>query len=337
MPYESDSGSPAANLLDTKILFNSVISEAKDGARFASCDLKYFFLASPMSSPEYMKIPYKYFPQDIRIQYNLDDIVHTDNYIYCKINKGMYGLKQAAILAYNKLSNHLKTAGYKPITGSNGMWKHTTNSITFCLCVDDFGVKYHTKDDMHNFLNMLGKHYDYTVDWTGRNFCGMTMDWHYHEGYVDVSMPNYVSEALKKLQHVPQTYPQYSPHKYIAIQYGKSNTQQYATSEDTSSLLSPQETKYIQSGVGALLYYARAIDGSILPALNSIGTQQAQPTQQTKQNLQQVLDYVATYPDVILRFYASDMILKVDSDAAYLVLPKARSRIVGYSRLEKKK
>ncbi len=104
----------------------------------------------------------------------------------------------------------------------------------------------------------------------------------------------------------------------------------------SGALVSPTDTTYIQSGVGGLLYYARAIDGSILPALNSIGTQQAQPTENTRQKLHQVLDYVATYPDVILRYYASDMILKVDSDAAYLVLPKARSRIAGYFRLENK-
>ena len=42
------------------------------------------------------------------------------------------------------------------------------------------------------------------------------------------------------------------------------------------------------------------------------------------------MDYVATYPDAFLRFYASDMILHVDSDASYLVLSKARSRIAGY-------
>ena len=83
-----------------------------------------------------------------------------------------------------------------------------------------------------------------------------------------------------------------------------------------------------------MLYYARAIDGSILPALNTIWTQQAQPTENTRSSLRQVLHYVATYPDVILRYYASDMILKVDSDAAYLVLPKARSRIAGYFLLE---
>ena len=43
-----------------------------------------------------------------------------------------------------------------------------------------------------------------------------------------------------------------------------------------------------------------------------------------------LLNYVATYPDAYLQFYASDMVLHVDSDASYLVLPQARSRFAGY-------
>ena len=37
-----------------------------------TCDLKDFFLATPMLKPEYMKIHYKYIPHDIRDHYNLD-------------------------------------------------------------------------------------------------------------------------------------------------------------------------------------------------------------------------------------------------------------------------
>ena len=42
------------------------------------------------------------------------------------------------------------------------------------------------------------------------------------------------------------------------------------------------------------------------------------------------MDYMHTYSDAYIRYYASDMVLHVDSDAAYLVAPKARSRIAGY-------
>ena len=40
-----------------------------------------------------------------------------------------------------------------------------------------------------------------------------------------------------------------------------------------------------------------------------------------------IMDYLHTYPNAVILFYASDMILKIYSDAAYLVQPKARSCI----------
>ena len=45
---------------------------------------------------------------------------------------------------------------------------------------------------------------------------------------------------------------------------------------------------------------------------------------------QQLLDYAFTYQNDFLCYYASDMQLHVDSDAAFLVLPKSHSRIAGY-------
>ena len=53
----------------------------------------------------------------------------------------MYGLPQAAILAYEQLCDHLATGGYYPIVGTNSMFKHKTRPTVFCLCVNDFGLK----------------------------------------------------------------------------------------------------------------------------------------------------------------------------------------------------
>ena len=71
----------------------------------------------------------------------------------------------------------------------------------------------------------------------------------------------------------------------------------------------------------------------MLPALNKIATQQTMPTQLTMQRAHQLLDYTYTYANVFVRFYASDMQLEVDSDAAFLVLPNSKRRIAGYLRL----
>lgn len=45
------------------------------------------------------------------------------------------------------------------------------------------------------------------------------------------------------------------------------------------------------------------------------------------------MDYTVTYPNTVVRYYTSGMILFVDSDAAYLVLSNAKSRIAGYHYL----
>ena len=43
-----------------------------------------------------------------------------------------------------------------------------------------------------------------------------------------------------------------------------------------------------------------------------------------------LLNYIATFPNVFIRFHASDMVIHIDSDATYLIAPEARSRIAGY-------
>ena len=68
-----------------------------------------------------------------------------------------------------------------------------------------------------------------------------------------------------------------------------------------------------------MLYYGRALYHTILPALNDIVSEQSIPTQRTKEKAQQVLDYVVTYPNAYIRYYASDMIINIYINAAYLV------------------
>ena len=100
-----------------------------------------------------------------------------------------------------------------------------------------------------------------------------------------------------------------------------------------SPLLTPKGTKYFQSVTGSHLYYGRAIDYTILPALNEIVSEQASPPQKTQENSQRLMDYVSTHSNDFIRHYLGDMVLYIDSDAAYLVAPKARSRIAGYFHL----
>lgn len=233
----------------------------------------------------------------------------------------MYGLKQAALPAYKKLVNHLAPHGYRPVPHSLGLWTHDTRPIRFCLCVDDFGIKYFHKDDVNHLIDVLRSSFQVSCDWDGRHYCGLTIDWQYDDNYVDISVPGYIEKVLHKFQHSKPTKPQYAPHTWTAPVYGKST--QHAKGPDTPPLLDEAGKKYVQSVVGSMLYYSRAVDPTMLPALNEIATSQAHPYETTKQQCKILLD-------AKIRYYASDMILHLDSDAAYLVLPNALCRIAGH-------
>jgi hypothetical protein len=87
---------------------------------------------------------------------------------------------------------------------------------------------------------------------------------------------------------------------------------------DSYPPLDKQGKKNVQEVIGTLLYYARCADNTMLPALGSLATQQANPTQNTKILVHQLLDYAATYPDAITTYRASSMVLAGHSDASYL-------------------
>ena len=102
---------------------------------------------------------YRQIPEDIREYYNLRSKVTSDNCIYIRIKKGMYGLKQVAVLAYNQLKNKLQPQGYAPVTGTVGLWEHATRQAKFYFCDDDFGIKYFYKGDVNHLLQTIGKDY----------------------------------------------------------------------------------------------------------------------------------------------------------------------------------
>ena len=327
LSYNDDAGSPAASLIETKLIINSTISDNRRGARFFTADIKDYFLATPMSRPEYMKVHIKHFPKDIVEKYNLNNKVSKDGYIYIQIKKGMYGLKQAAVLAYNQLVSKLKIHGYFPSPHTNGIWEHKTRKTRFCLCVDDFGIKSYSHDDTQHLINALKSNYTISVDMSGTHYCGLTLDWNYQENHVDISMPGYITKLLHKLQHQIKKSPQYTPYIWNPPKFG--TKRQYAQEASKLPVLDKKDIKYVQTVVGSLLYYSRAIDPTMLTALNEIATVQSKPTSDTLTKCQVLLDYAATYPNTKQRFHQSDMILHVDSDASYLVQPGAKSRIAG--------
>lgn len=71
----------------------------------------------------------------------------------------------------------------------------------------------------------------------------------------------------------------------------------------------------------------------MLHTLNDLASQQSKGTEQTIKAMLHFLNYAATHPEARKVYRASEMVLAVDSDAAYLVAPMARSRAGGFHYL----
>jgi len=60
-----------------------------------------------------------------------------NSYANLEICKGMYSLKEAAILAYEKLRENPAKYGFVPFKHNAEIWRHVNQAITFYLAVDD--------------------------------------------------------------------------------------------------------------------------------------------------------------------------------------------------------
>jgi hypothetical protein len=57
----------------------------------------------------------------------------------------------------------------------------------------------------------------------------------------------------------------------------------------------------------------------MVPAIQDISTEQSTATEDAIAKCKMLMDYAAAYPEAIIYYYESDMILHINSDAAYLV------------------
>jgi hypothetical protein len=290
-------------------------------------DLKNFYLSAPLDRYEYMRIPFELFPPWIVAQYNLLTKVHR-GHIYLEMRRAVWGLPQAGILANKLLRKRLAPHGYYECKQTPGLWKHTSRHISFTLVVDDFGVKYTNKKDIEHLIDHLKTDYELTEDWDGDLYCGIKLKWDYVARTLDISMPGYIIKQLQKYKHACPPRPQHCPYSPEPKRYG--SDAQRPLPEDTSPPLSKEDIKHVQRVIGSILYYARAVDLTVLMALSTIASEQAKGTESTMAKTKQLLDYLATNPDATIRFHASDMILNIHSDASYLSAANAHSRACGH-------
>jgi hypothetical protein len=90
----------------------------------------------------------------------------SDGHLYIELQKGMYGLPQAGIMANQILARHLAIHGYHQTKFTPGIRCHVTRPIQFTLVVDDFGVQYVVKEYAQHIIDAPETDYTVSKYWT---------------------------------------------------------------------------------------------------------------------------------------------------------------------------
>ena len=305
-----------AELTVVKVLLNATVSA---NAHFVTADIKDFYLGTPLDRPEFIRLPLKYLPTKFLDLYSLHPFIHNGSILFI-IEKGMYGLPQAGLLAQKQLEKLLAKHGYTHDKFVPCLYSHITRPINFTLVVDDFGIKYRNREDVEHLLTALRELFEITVDWTGSKYLGITLRFDSTRRTVSLSIPDYIRKAL--LRFAPHLlHGAASPMLYVPPVYGPP----IAPSPSTARPLTPQEILLVQQIVGVFLFYARCVDPTMLTAVNAISSEMKTPTTALLDACNRLLAYAASYPNNELVFTASDMTLFIQSDASYLGRSLARS------------
>ncbi len=141
-------------------------------------------------------------------------------------------------------------------------------------------------------------------------------------------MPGYIKKKLQEYKHSFPGRIQNCPYPPEPKRFGVDA--QAPIGIDATAKLDEKGIKRVQQTVGSILYYARAVDMTVLMALSSIAVEQTKATEKTLGRCIQLLDYLASNSEAKVRYHASDMVMIIHSDASYLSETKSRSRACGH-------
>ena len=145
-----------------------------------------------------MWIPFKFFSTSLVALYRLDTL-QRNGLVLMQLNKSIYGLPQAGILSQQRLVNHIKTYGYTECENTSCLFQHQTRHTNFTLVVDNFLVKYDSEHDANHLLSALSQIYSLLTNWDATLYFGMTIRYSKGSPTLTISMPSYVTSALKSL------------------------------------------------------------------------------------------------------------------------------------------
>jgi len=307
------------DMVAKKLFLNKVVSE---GLKFMTLDIKDFYLSemNVLDSPEYMVLKEKYLPKKYREKYGN---MISNGQLLIRLDKTIYGMKQAGYIAQRNLIEILTKKGYKE-ENYNSIFTNKTKSVAFVTHVDDFAVGYKDKGQVEELIKVLKEAgYTMTEDWEGKKFCGFEID--YNKGkWIDISVKKTIERTVTRFGKFKE---RECPYKISAIKFSK---EQMEAEIDLSPELTDEEKTLLMEKVGLMRYIASAAYPHLELAVGKIAANVSKPTMELMEQADHLLGYLQSHPDRVIRYYPSDMIMRAHSDASYGCEAEFRCRTGGF-------
>ncbi|KAI0992992.1 hypothetical protein K3495_g15192, partial [Podosphaera aphanis] len=202
-----------------------------------------------------------------------------------RLQKGLYGLKQAAALWYDDVKTTLASLGLYPTTSDVCLYTNKSNDLFVLLHVDDFQVMGPNRDKITKLMYALHKKYKLKPVSTDM-FLGIKIT-QPDSNTLELSQGQYARLLLHR-HGLDKCKPAISPMEKLT--------------SPNNSKCSKTELKEYNSIIGGLQYLSNNTRPDITFAVNHLARFLANPSQEQIQAARHILRYVAKQPDKGITF-----------------------------------
>jgi len=166
----------------------SILSIANDNdMEIYHLDVKTAFLNAEVEEDIYMKQPYGF-------------VKSGEEHLVCKLNKAIYGLKQASRAWNNKFNQVIQKYGFNQLISDNCIYKHndTYGNTYIALYVDDLLLTSNNKKFLNHIKKLLQQHFEMTDLGEVQYMLGWEIARNRENRTLTISQEKYINEIVKR-------------------------------------------------------------------------------------------------------------------------------------------
>ncbi len=161
-------------------------------------------MAPQTPTPPFLKVFLDQYASEVLSRLRLAPFTKTDRwtgrpYCFFRADQTIYGLKEAGKLSNQRLVRLLANWGLVE-TSTPCLFRHPTRSIAFVLVVDDFGIKYHSRDDYDYLVQCLSSMHHVKARPIATKYLGFTVKHDHQLRTFALSYPGYTDALLTRLR-----------------------------------------------------------------------------------------------------------------------------------------